>query len=85
MLFFYDKKLSTDTLCNKHLKNYTFLNLKEIREKEINWVNKKYSNSKYKPYSGSKNAAFHTYLIEEISKEKFVIYPVIWRNEGAID
>jgi hypothetical protein len=81
---FYDKKHTKDTLCFKHLKNYHFSNLKEIREKEISWVEKKYANLKYKPYSGSKNAVFKTYLIEIISKKKFVIYPVIWRNEGII-
>jgi len=79
MLFFYDKKLSTDTLYIKHLKNYAFLNLKKIEEKRHKWIFK----NKRPPVN--KNGVFQTYLIEEISKEKFVIYPVIWRNEGAID
>lgn len=82
---FYDNDQNTDTLCIKHLKDYHFSDLKEIRQKEINWVNKKYANSNYRPYTGSKNAVFQTYLIEIISKEKFVVYPVIWRNEGVID
>ena len=29
-----------------------------------------------------KNYIFNTYIIEIISDEKFVIYPVIWRGEG---
>ena len=82
MLFFYDKKLSTDTLYIKHLKNYAFLGLKEIEKKEKNYYKNRFGKT---PWIKNKNGVFHTYLIEEISKEKFVIYPVIWRNEGAID
>jgi hypothetical protein len=84
---YYDYKQKADTLCILHLKDYKFSNLKEIREKEINWVDRKFKGSKYKPYSGggSRNSVFHTYLIEVISEEKFVIYPVIWADEGAID
>lgn len=82
---FFNKNFKPDTLCVKYLNNYKFSNLKEIRKKEIAWVDRKYANSKYKPYTGSKNPIFQTYLVEVISKEKFVIYPVIWRNEGAID
>ena len=82
---FYPEKAAIDTLCILHLKEYKFLNLKEIREKEIDWVDRKFKDQKYKPYSGSKNAVFQTYLIEVISGSYFVIYPVIWRNEGVID
>ncbi len=82
---FYNKNQKTDTLCISHIKDYSFLNLKEIRVKEIDWVERKFVTSKYKPYSGSKNAVFNTFLIEIISEDKFVIYPVIWRNEGVID
>lgn len=87
MSFFSGKEQNIDTLCIKHLKNYKFLNLKEIRKKEIAWVDLTYAKSKYKPYTGGglRNGAFQTYLIEVISNEKFVIYPVIWRNEGVID
>lgn len=85
MALFYDFRKKSDTLSIKHLKNYTFLNLKEIRIKHNNWIDRKFKNSKYKPYNGYLNSSFITYLIEVISKEKFVIYPVIWRSEGAID
>jgi len=78
---YYNYKGKLDTLCSKHLKDYQLSNLKEIRKKEIDWVDRKYVNSEYKPYSGSRNAVFQTYLIEIISEEQFVIYPVIWRNE----
>ena len=86
MLFYpYGKRI--DTLCTLHLKDYEFSNLKEIREKEIDWVDRKFKGQRYKPYSGGgiKNAAFQTYLVEAISENYFVIYPVIWRNEGVID
>ncbi len=82
---FYNYKSKPDTLPISRLKDYKTLNLKEVRKKEIDWVDRKFAKSKYKPYSGSKNAVFHTFLIEVISKDKFVIYPVIWRNEGIID
>jgi hypothetical protein len=83
MAFFYNRNQKADTLCFKHLKDYTFLNLKEIRKKHNNWIDRKFKNSKYKPYNGYLNSSFITYLIEVISKEKFIIYPVIWRNEGT--
>jgi len=70
-----------DTLCIKHLKDYHFSDLEETEEKKNNWINKKFKGLKYKPYSGSKNGVFQTYLIEVISENKFVKYPVIWRNE----
>ena len=49
---FYDQNRKADTLYIKHLKNYKFLNLKEIRKKEIAWVDLTYAKSKYKPYTG---------------------------------
>ena len=82
---FYEQINKPDTLCMKHIKEYKFLNLKEIRKKEIDWVNRKFKGLKYKPYFGSKNGAFQTYLIEVISKDYFVIYPVRWRNERIVD
>lgn len=84
MSLFAEKEQSSDTLCYNHLKEYNFYNLKEIRQKEIEWVDRKFAEYKYKPYSGSKNAVFQTYLVEIISDEKIVIYSVIWRSEGAM-
>lgn len=77
--FFSEKERKFDTLCYKHLKNYLFSNLKEIKDKRYKWV----FENKRPP--ANKNGVFQTYLIEIISKEQFVIYPVIWRNEGVID
>jgi len=68
-----------DTLCNLHLKDYKISNLKEIDEKRYKWV----FENKRPP--ADRNGVFQTYLIEVISKEKFVIYPVMWRNEGTVD
>ena len=79
---FYKKKQNPDTLSIKHLKEYSFLDLKEIEEKERKYYKKRFGGN---PWIKNKNGVFHTFLIEIISKEKFVIYPVIWRNEGAID
>ena len=79
MALFYAHKQKTDTLCIKHLKDYKFSNLKEIREKRYKWV----FENKRPP--ADRNGVFQTYLIEIISKDYFVIYPVIWRNEGATD
>jgi len=76
---FYDQNRKADTLYIKHLKNYKFLNLKEIDKKRHTWI----FDNKRPPVD--RNGAFQTYLVEVISKEKFVIYPVIWRNEGVID
>lgn len=75
MSFFIEKGQSSDTLCYKHLKDYTFSNLKEINEKRYKWI------FKNKRPPANRNGVFQTYLIEIISEEKFVIYPVIWRNE----
>jgi len=79
MALFYDKNEKPDTLCIMHLKNYKFTNLKEINEKRHKWI----FDNKRPP--ADRNGVFQTYLIEIISKSKFVKYPVIWRNEGAID
>lgn len=75
MSFFIEKKYNLDTLCHKHLKDYKFSNLKEINEKRHKWI----FENKRPP--ANRNGVFQTYLIDIISKEKFVIYPVIWRNE----
>ena len=85
-MLFYPYGEPIDTLPVSKFYCYKTLTLKEVGEKEIAWIDKKFEGLKYKPYSGgSKNNIFHTYLLEKISKEKFVIYPVIWRNEGVID
>jgi len=72
---FYEQINKTDTLCMKHIKDYKFSNLKEIERKKHEWI----FENKRPP--ANKNGVFQIYLIEIISEEKFVIYPVIWRNE----
>ena len=82
MALFYSYEQKTDTLCIKHLEDYKLSNLKEINSKEWSWYKKKFGGQ---PPFGNKNGVFVTYLLEVISKDYFVMYPVIWRNEGAID
>lgn len=53
-------------------------------KKKIDWIERKFSELEFKPYGGSRNGVFVTYLIEVVSDEKLVVYPVIWRSEGAI-
>lgn len=79
MTLFYSSTNKIDTLCSKHLKEYTFSNLTEIQEKRTKWI----FENKRPP--ANRNGVFQTYLIESISKDYFVIYPVIWRNEGVVD
>lgn len=75
MALFYDQEQSSDTLCYRHLKDYQYSNLKEIDKRRNEWI------FKNKRPPANKNGVFKTFVIEIISKEKFVIYPVIWRNE----
>ncbi len=79
LFYLYSKPV--DTISIKQLKNYHFSDLKEVIEKHVKWVDKKYKGMKYKPYNRNKNKAFKTFLIERISEDCFVKYPVIWRNE----
>jgi len=77
MALFYDLNYKADTLCIKYLKDYKLLNLEEINKKRYKWI----FDNKRPP--ANRNGVFQTYLIELISEDKFVIYPVIWRNEGV--
>lgn len=79
MALFYSYNQRADTLCIQHLKDYHFSDLDEINEKRNKWI----FENKRPP--ANKNGVFQTYLIEVISKEYFVKYPVIWRNEGVVD
>lgn len=85
LALFASYKSNFDTLNVDEIKNINFFDFNEIRKKEIEWVNKKYRDLKIKPYSGSKNAVFVTFVIEQINKDCIVKYPVIWRNEGVTD
>jgi hypothetical protein len=79
---YYNFKKKSDTLCFKHLKDYHFLNLKEIEKKEKQYYKKRFDGN---PWIKNKNWVFHTFLIDSISKEKFVVYPVIWRSQGIAE
>jgi hypothetical protein len=82
MALFYNEECITDTLGIQYLRDYKFSNLKEIDKKETLYYKKRFGGN---PWIKNKNAVFQTYLIEVISKEQFVIYPVIWRSQGVID
>ena len=77
MALFYPYSQPRDTLALKRITNYHFSDLKEIDEKRYSWV---FDNNR-PPLT--RNGVFQTYLIEVINDSQFVIYPVIWRNEGA--
>lgn len=79
---YYDYKKKLDTLCVKHLRDYNTLTLDEINHKEQEYYKKRFKN---RVIIRNKNWVFKTYLIEVISKEFFIIYPVIWAGEGIID
>lgn len=79
MSLFHSYNSKADTLCYKHLKDYHFSDLKEIDEKRHKWI----FDNKRPP--ADRNSVFQTYLIEIISEEQFVVYPVIWAGEGIID
>ncbi len=74
---FYPYSKPTDTLPLKRIGGYHFSDLKEIDEKRYNWI------FDYNRPPLTRNKVFKTYLIEVINDSQFVIYPVIWRNEGA--
>ncbi|HET8885296.1 MAG TPA: hypothetical protein VFM70_02985 [Salinimicrobium sp.] len=73
---FYSFKKKADTLCIEYLNNFHLSSLEEINEKRNEWI----FNNKRPP--ADRNGVFQTYVVEIISNNKFVKYPVIWRNEG---
>jgi hypothetical protein len=79
-------KSKSDTLMIDSLKKYKVLRMVDIKKKVKDFREKTYkklpmkSNRKlYQAYDN--NDIFETFLIEIISKDKFVIYPVFWRNQ----
>ncbi len=59
---------------------------KKVKDFRFKTYKKRPKNKDDKLYQAyDKNDIFKTYLIEVISKEKFVLYPVIWRNQGIIE
>ncbi|MDG2193962.1 MAG: hypothetical protein P8K77_03725 [Polaribacter sp.] len=82
----FPNKFKADTLCYKHLKDYTVSTIEDIEKKVKDFRYKTYKKRPksdhaklYQAYDN--NDIFQTYLIEIISNKKFVIYPVIWRNQ----
>ena len=81
---------SADTLCIKHVKDYPITSMEEVEKKVKDFRLKTYKkrppNKNDKLYQAyTKNDIFKTYLIEIIGDDKFVIYPVIWRNQNITD
>lgn len=86
--FLYSKNNLADTLSLLNLSEYKISSMKDIEEKILtfrkNTYKKRPPNNDDKLYQAyTKNDLFETYLIEIINKNQFVIYPVIWRNEGV--
>lgn len=90
--FLYSNKKKADTISIlkfKHYKISSMVNVKIIekkwrkdRFKEVQEKNKKEGKQTLPYHIFDKNYIFETYIIEVISKEKFVIYPVTWRGQG---
>lgn len=78
MALFYPYSERSDTINIKKLQRYDFLNLKDINKKRNKWI------FDHNRPPRDRNGVFQTYLVEEISEDRMVIYPVIWRNEGVI-
>lgn len=85
--FIYQTK--SDTLSLINLKKFKITTAEEIKKIEKKWREQKfieYKKSKEKYplpiHTFDKNYIFETYLIEIISENKFVVYPVKWRGEG---
>ena len=82
--FIYRMGDKVDTLSTALLSQYHFTNtlIVEKKLKEIGKNRQKENPDKLiRPLT--KNGTFDTYLIEVIDDMRFVIYSVIWRNEGA--
>lgn len=80
------KSFRKDTLCNKHLKKYKFTDINDIDSLMNDWHkrNKSLLIKKYGisyPSTTNKNNIFTTHIIEE-HKAYFVIYKVLWKNQG---
>ena len=80
-LLYKDKSQSADTLSIEKLKNYCIITTEEVEQKVKAFQKATYK--KWPSHKDDKNDLFVTYLIEIINGKQFVIYPVIWRNEGA--
>lgn len=82
----FSNKFKSDTLCYKHIKDYKTSTMEDILKKVKDFRVKTYKkrpksdNDKlYQAYDN--NDIFKTYIIEVINEKKFILYPVIWRNQ----
>lgn len=78
MALFYPFDKKSDTLSINCLNTYQFSNRNEIDKKREEWI---FDHDRPPLY---KNDIFQTYVIEVISEDKIVKYPVVWRNEGTV-
>ncbi|WP_221259282.1 hypothetical protein [Flavobacterium okayamense] len=91
--FLFKKTSTSDTICITKLKKYKISSSAKIKEIEKKWRKDKFTEVQQKnkregrltlPYhTFDKNYIFETYLIEKISDDKFVVYPVIWRGQNV--
>lgn len=90
--FLFSDKSKADTICMSKLNKYKISSIDEIKKTEKKWRKEKFKevqekNKKEGKYTlpihtFDKNYIFKTYIIEVISEEKFILYPVMWRGEG---
>src|SRR5690606_9992062 len=90
--FLFSDTSKADTLCISTLKKYKTSSIDEIKKIETKWREQKFKEVQKKLketgkyplpiHTFDKNYIFDTYILEIISNEKFVIYPVKWRGQG---
>lgn len=91
--FLFSDQRKSDTISISKLKKYKISSIENIESIENKWRNDRFKEVQEKnkkerthtlPYHiFDKNYIFETFIIEIISKEKFVIYPVTWRGQGV--
>jgi len=89
-VFLFPSVKKSDTLSICQLKEYRITSIESVKQKVKNFRYKTYKKSPpdendkaYQFYN--KNDIFETYLIEILNNDKFVVYPVHWRNQNVID
>lgn len=90
--FLFSDTSKADTLCTSTLKKYKTSSIDEIKKIETKWREQKFKEVQKKLketgkyplpiHTFDKNYIFDTYILEIISNEKFVLYPVKWRGQG---
>ena len=90
--FLFSDNCKADTLSISKLKNYKVSSIEEIKKMEKKWRKERFKEVQKKNketgtynlpiHTFDKNYIFETYLIEIISDQQFVVYPVKWRGQG---